>query len=540
MISGIYDPTHGDIFYNGRSIVTDKDYLFENIGVCQQEDIFFHYLTVSEHLEYMCKIKGSLKDPKEISDLLIRIGLAEKSTYLCGSLSGGQKRKLCTALALIGNSNIVLLDEPTSGMDPSSKKQLWDFLKNYQKNKVILITTHSLEEAEYLGDRIGIMHDGHFICCGTSSYLKSKYPCGLNINLLIDSEIFNEEKKKTIFETIQKYDPEAEINVASKSLFSFKIQTGNEHLQEIFNFIDESKEENGIEDYTIASTSLEDVFLKINNKSDLNNMKYVNKNSNELELLAPEAEVASSDFCTQLISQLHRNFCTIKRNKIMLLLEYFSGLGVVYIFIFLFSDLIYSMQYEKLDLIDILEENRNYITDSSKDLLKNSYVYDSSSFITLKTLENKVSNMYDLIKYSYEEAFANIAPGSIMINKNGGNYNVYLTQINIGYLFANTMFTVSSFLKQEYGIDAMILSSIEQTKTSNGQDQKIDEDTIAIIIIVCIAAVFGYVIYLGGLTNEKIKERKTNIKHLLYLSGSNSFSYWIAFFIIDYLKLLMI
>ena len=142
----------------------------------------------------------------------------------------------------------------------------------------------------------------------------------------------------------------------------------------------------------------------------------------------------------------------------MLLLEYFSGLGVVYIFIFLFSDLIYSMQYEKLDLIDILEENRNYITDSSKDLLKNSYVYDSSSFITLKTLDHKVSNLHDLIQYSYDEAFANIAPESIMINKNGGNYNVYLTQINIGYLFANIMFTVSSFLKQEYGIDAMILS----------------------------------------------------------------------------------
>ena len=100
MISGIYDPTHGDIFYNGRSIVTDKDYLFENIGVCQQEDIFFHYLTVSEHLEYMCKIKGSLKDPKEISDLLIRIGLAEKSTYLCGSLSGGQKRKITKKIKL--------------------------------------------------------------------------------------------------------------------------------------------------------------------------------------------------------------------------------------------------------------------------------------------------------------------------------------------------------------------------------------------------------------------------------------------------------
>ena len=144
----------------------------------------------------MCQVKGGEANIIEVTELMIRIGLAEKSSSVCSSLSGGQKRKLCTALALIGNSNIILLDEPTSGMDPTSKKSLWDFLKNYQKNKIILITTHSLDEAEYLGDRIGIMSDGHFICCGTSSFLKSKYPCGFNINLLINSEKFNEEKKK--------------------------------------------------------------------------------------------------------------------------------------------------------------------------------------------------------------------------------------------------------------------------------------------------------------------------------------------------------
>jgi ATP-binding cassette subfamily A (ABC1) protein 3 len=102
---------------------------------------------------------------------------------------------LCTALALIGNSNIILLDEPTSGMDQISKKALWEFLKSYQRDKIILITTHYLEEAEYLGDRIGIMSDGKFICCGTSSFLKSKYPCGFNINLLVNSNKFTEEKK---------------------------------------------------------------------------------------------------------------------------------------------------------------------------------------------------------------------------------------------------------------------------------------------------------------------------------------------------------
>ena len=139
MISGILSPTGGDIFYKGKSLVTNKDHLFKNIGICQQEDIFFEYLTVSEHLEYMCEIKGSKANTEEIRILINKIGLEEKYNFLCSTLSGGQKRKLCIALALIGNSNIILLDEPTSGMDPVSKKALWKFLKNYQNDKITII-----------------------------------------------------------------------------------------------------------------------------------------------------------------------------------------------------------------------------------------------------------------------------------------------------------------------------------------------------------------------------------------------------------------
>ena len=187
MISGIEDPDNGDIFLNGISLVTNKNYLYHNIGLCQQEDIFFDYLTVSEHLKYMIEIKGYHKDREQVENLINKIQLVEKKDSICKTLSGGQKRKLCIALALIGNSPLVLLDEPTSGMDVIAKRSLWDFLKEFKNDKIIILTTHSLDEAEYLGDRIGIMSNGHFICSGTSSYLKEKYPCGFNLNLLVDS-----------------------------------------------------------------------------------------------------------------------------------------------------------------------------------------------------------------------------------------------------------------------------------------------------------------------------------------------------------------
>ena len=542
MITGIYDPSFGDIFYKGKSLVTNKDYLFKNVGVCQQEDIFFDYLTVSEHLRYMWEIKGGDINLNEISELIIKIGLAGKSDSLCGGLSGGQKRKLCTSLALIGNSNIIILDEPTSGMDPVSKRNLWDFLKNYQKNKIILLTTHSLEEAEFLGDRIGIMSDGVFICCGSSSYLKSKYPCGFNINLLINSEIFNENKKRRIFEKIKNFEPEADIKIASKSVFSINIKSHNEHIPEIFKIIEESKMEFGIEDYTVSSTTLEDVFLKINNKSNLNNMKYLNKNDNNQELIIHDNLVQITDCCTQLISQLKRNLLPIKRNIPVLVLEYIAGLGLIYIFVFLFKDVIYGVTNSEVSLIGLLKSNDIFIYEqnSMKNYLKKTYGYESG--INLKEISKEPKDFLDLIDLSYKADFSNIVKSCISIKKIDNTWEAGIGQLNLGYLFANTMLVVSSFLKNEYEIDASILSKIElkQKKISLlGDGKKVDAETVSVLIIICVASVFGFVIFLGGLINEKIKERKTNVKHLLYLSGSNSWSYWTSFFIIDLLKLLL-
>ena len=344
-------------------------------------------------------------------------------------------------------------------------------------------------------------------------------------------------------EKIKTYDPQAEIKVASKCLFSINLQSNNEHVAEIFKYIEESKREFGIEDYTVASTSLEDVFLKINNKADLNDMKYINQeNNNNEQIIVPENLVGMTGCCSQLISQLHRNFLPIKRNFFVFLLEYFAGLGIIYIFVFLFRGLIYGITNEELRLIDLLEDNKIYIYESNsiENYLKNSYVYDSSNYISLKKLPSEPQNLKELINLSYENSFANIAEASISLKKDGNNLLAYVSQLNEGYLFANVMFIVSAFLKNEYNIDATILSKILYKKEmSIGDDKRMNEDTISVLIIVCLGSVFGFVIFLGGLINEKIKERKTNIKHLLYLSGSNSWSYWLSFFIIDYLKLII-
>ena len=242
-----------------------------------------------------------------------------------------------------------------------ARRALWEFLKNYKKDKILLLTTHFLDEAEYLGDRIGIMSDGHFLCSGTSSFLKSKYPCGFNINLLINPSKFNEDYKQRIFNDLLKYEPNAEIKVASKGILSINNQSNNQNIPEIFDCIEQNKQADyGIEDYTVSSTSLEDVFLKINNKSNLNDLKYSNKDENDINekiSIIPK----SAGFCSQLCAEIVRGLFPFYRNKLLFFFELLSSLGFVYIFILFFSDFIINASITKLSFKDVLEDNDIYI-----------------------------------------------------------------------------------------------------------------------------------------------------------------------------------
>ena len=241
--------------------------------------------------------------------MINKIDLKGKKDSICKTLSGGEKRKLCIALALVGNSQLVLLDEPTSGMDVMAKRALWDFLKEYKKEKIIILTTHSLDEAEYLGDRIGIMSSGDFICSGTSSYLKSEYPCGFNLNLLVNSSVFNDNNKQQLYNQLLQYEPKLEIKISSKGLFSLNIQSNNKNIKEIFDIIEANKEQYGIEDYTVSSTSLEDVFLKLNHKITINdeNAQLINVDERNESFNI----INSASFLPQLKSHIKRGFFSI-------------------------------------------------------------------------------------------------------------------------------------------------------------------------------------------------------------------------------------
>lgn len=104
------------------------------------------------------------------------------------TLSGGQKRKLSVAIALVGDSKLVMLDEPTSGMDLTARRELWNMLKEEKEGRVMVLTTHFMDEADILGDRIGIMANGTLLCCGSSLFLKNKFGVGYRLNISTNAQ----------------------------------------------------------------------------------------------------------------------------------------------------------------------------------------------------------------------------------------------------------------------------------------------------------------------------------------------------------------
>ena len=176
MLSTLLPPTSGDATVIGKSVVSDGDEIKSHIAVSPQETAVAGGLSVFENLEFICRLYGYSRDEtrlkiKELSSELELDGVMSKEA---GKLSGGYKRRLSIAMALISDPKILFLDEPTLGLDVIARAELWDVIRSLKKRSTVIMTTHYMEEAEALSDRVGIMKDGRLIAVGTPKELASK------------------------------------------------------------------------------------------------------------------------------------------------------------------------------------------------------------------------------------------------------------------------------------------------------------------------------------------------------------------------------
>lgn len=174
MLSCLTQPTSGDAFLNGKSISKDTAAVKSLIAVSPQETAVAPGLSVQENLELMCGVHGFTKEKQnaKISELTDLLGLESVSKKKAGKLSGGWQRRLSIAMALISEPEILFLDEPTLGLDVLARSDLWDLIRSLKGKVTIILTTHYMEEAEALSDRIAIMKDGKLLICDTADKIK--------------------------------------------------------------------------------------------------------------------------------------------------------------------------------------------------------------------------------------------------------------------------------------------------------------------------------------------------------------------------------
>ena len=263
MICGLLKPTSGEVIISGQIINSaNSHHVKSKIGVCPQQIIIWPKLTCFEQLEFMGEMYNmSRNEAKKSADKLIKkMGLTEKRDKLAKTLSGGMQRRLNIALALVHNPEIIVLDEPEAGLDPQSRVMVREFIKEIATDKTVILTTHNMDEAERLANRVAIIDNGELLLIDTPEKLKKSIGEGdiLELKLLQSSKKNNEKVIELLKEfKLSAKSSDEHILIKHKNLISF-IPDISLKLKEYEIKIAEMK---------MRENTLEDVFIHLTGRS---------------------------------------------------------------------------------------------------------------------------------------------------------------------------------------------------------------------------------------------------------------------------------
>ncbi|KAL7750099.1 hypothetical protein RI367_004614 [Sorochytrium milnesiophthora] len=268
MLSGLLSPTSGNAYVFGRPLTQDTTAIQRVLGTCPQHDIQYPQLSAREHLRLYARFKGiPVSELNEyIDERLDLVGLLGQADQPVGEFSGGMKRRLSIVSAGIGSPQFIILDEPTTGMDPINRRKVWQYIARLKRDSVLLLTSHSMEETDALGDDICIVDHGEVQTTGTSLQLKNAHGTGYQVNLLTWQGRV-EELRAFVAEAL----PQAQVSAATAT--SLSVVVGREHMQLLPKFLATlqttmrlPESERVVKDWGIQNASLEQVFLKLTRK----------------------------------------------------------------------------------------------------------------------------------------------------------------------------------------------------------------------------------------------------------------------------------
>eukprot|EP01029_Cantina_marsupialis_P023808 TRINITY_DN5_c0_g1_i2.p1 TRINITY_DN5_c0_g1~~TRINITY_DN5_c0_g1_i2.p1 ORF type:complete len:1881 (-),score=659.99 TRINITY_DN5_c0_g1_i2:186-5828(-) len=266
VLTGVHKPTFGHAFVLGHSVQDEIGSIQRLMGICPQHDILFEELSGADHIKFWARFKGMdrSKLKAEVERSLTSVSLFADAKQAAGKYSGGMQRRLSVAISTLGSPGVIFLDEPTTGMDPLTRRKVWGTINDLKKNAVVVLTTHSMEEADALGDNIAIMANGSLRAVGSSLFLKDKFGQGSQVNLITDMSNTGHIEKLA-----KDFVPASTLVSSSAGNMTFSIPNiSRRRLPAFFEALEDSA--NGVSEWGMSSTTLEEVFIRLTkaNKND--------------------------------------------------------------------------------------------------------------------------------------------------------------------------------------------------------------------------------------------------------------------------------
>lgn len=514
VLTGMLAPTEGTAFINGYDIRTETTKARESLGLCPQHDVLFNDLTVREHIVFFCRLKG-MTDSKavetEVEKYLKLLDLMDKKDKKSRTLSGGQKRKLSIANALCGNSKFVILDEPTSGLDVSARRNLWNLLIAEKAKRTILLTTHYMDEAEVLGDRIAILSEGSLKTVGTSFFLKKKFGSGYRLIVVkeenCDSNVILDGIKKYANDTAIESDEQREVIYVLNDDFI-------DEFEKIFKFLEDSGESLGIKNFGCSVATLEDVFMKIGE-----NVRHTTKDTEVTFSRTSEDQKRSALtlVLNQMYAQILKKFHFTRRYYIPLIANVL--MTAWFMFVFLAGSLGPSFDFDSKPSVLVNGPHQN-----------ESLVQAYKSLFTgpVQFTERNLADYINGNKLHRNQKYA------LGVSFGDSSDSVWYDFFYFNSIFLTLNFYHRAILKEsnsEYDIRPTFMSFMNSKASSEeitSNERNEFEDTV-IYTLFFLLLMFWTSLHI----TIKVKERANKMKLLQFISGGSRFLYTFTSFLVD-------
>ncbi|KDR09441.1 hypothetical protein L798_00662, partial [Zootermopsis nevadensis] len=522
ILTGMYSPTSGSVRINGYDICKNLDKVRESLGLCPQQNLLFTDLTVLEHLLFFAKLKGcSNREANDAArDLLKKLNLKSKKDKMCSTLSGGMKRKLSLGIALIGNT------------------------KNMRGERTILITTHYMEEADVLGDRIAIMDHGQVKCYGTTMFLKKLYGTGYQLNLLKNDGC----NVTRVTNTIQPIIPDAKVKNVMGSVLCYMLPLEQRNkFPDLFDVLERKKQQLCISSIGVSITTLEEVFLRVGKEAEDESDRKTNSESHvectELlgssEALTLKKAVGASLLVQKLTALFKKRVLFTRRKFLAVCPQALTAILLAFLTVILGARTETTMEPPR-----IMNLSDYGVTD----------VLYSVNHDSLRTWSNKYEEFINLTGSNVTEV-KNVCAALLLAGDS--NIQKYHTKFIIAAEFnssasgvevLNAMFSSTAIHGAPISLNALtnsILKTVSQEKSITAvnhplqsREHEFGDDIgryVGVVVLWVTLMPFGLLFVTGSCMTFPLTERVSKAKQLQLMTGTSPLAYWFTCFMWDLL-----